>query len=190
MINAPVSLFPMYIFITAAIVCFAAWGHIIPLPGWMQTLGLYAGMAAFVFACMAGLDWMVDRVTRYANIDDLLDPDARIAEAVCKANHEQLECLYNLYGFAPEPVTPADYVTLDDGTAVDRQSILQIAQNANGLNLRPENKYTANQPGIRYAHDALGRVGAIETGRGSRGPRKKDVQLFDAIVERAKSNGG
>ena len=190
MINAPVSLVPMYIFITAAIVCFAAWGKIIPLPDWVQVLSLYLGMAAFVFACMAGLDWMVDRVTRYANIDDLLDPDARIAEAVCKANHEQLECLYNLYGFAPEPVPPSDYVTLDDGTAVDRQSILQIAQNANGLNLRPENKYTANQPGIRYAHDALGRVGAIETGRGSRGPRIRDMAKWEKIIEMVKAKKG
>jgi len=186
MINPPVSLAPLYAFVTIAVFCFAAWGGIIPLPGWMQTLGLYAGMAAFVFSCLCALDWMVDRATRYANIDDLLDPQARMAEAVSKMTHEQLELMYNVFGFAPEPDTSADYVTLDDGTAVDRQAIMAISRNANGIDLRPEREYTANQAAVRYTHDALSQAGVIEPARGRRGPRIRDIEKWEKVITMAK----
>jgi len=185
MINPPVTLFPCCAFIVLAVLCFAAWGGIISLPGWMQTLGLYMGCASFLFACLCGLDWLIDRVTRYANIGDLLNPDARIAEAVCKANHEQLECLYNLYGFTPEPPAGYDYIRLDDGTAVDREAILQISQNARNNDLRPEREYTANQPAVRYAHDALVKTGVFEKARGSHGPKIKNLSQWEKIVEDA-----
>lgn len=190
MINPPITLLPCFCFILIATLCFAAWGRIIPLPGWMQVLGLYLGIASFVMACVCGLDWATDRVTRYANVDDLLDPMARTAEAIIRMNERQLAAFCAATGVQVEPINDSDYVMIDEtGEAVLKSAVLAIDHSRKGINLQAERDYTAQQHGIRAAHDAFTRAGYIEPAAGRRGPRLKNLQRWEKVVELANGRG-